>query len=101
MGADYVLMNISIAARPRTGASLFCSWLRNSDLYFSGIELESTSGGMLRYTPVRGGERCSSRARWLMTAQKLAPAEVPPTKKPLSAFAFSAETLEAAYRSRL
>ncbi len=51
---------------------------------------------MLRYKPVRGGERCSSRARWLITAAKLAPAEIPPTMKPFLGSAFKTDAFEAA-----
>lgn len=92
----YEPMNMSMLSWPRIGAFLFCSWLKNSCLYLAGIEAGSTTAGMLRYKPVRGGERCSSRARWLITAAKFAPAEMPPTTKPFLASAFKAVALEAA-----
>lgn len=57
----------------------------------------SKAKGIDRPTPVRGGLRRMSRARWLTMIEILAPAEVPKMRKPLEGSAPSDELLEAAY----
>lgn len=53
---------------------------------------------MFSHCPVRGGLRPSSLARWLRTATKLPPAEVPPMIKPFSGLALSFVAFSAACR---
>ena len=66
----------------RIGAFVFCSRLRNTVLYFSGTSSAVMQAGIERYDPVKGGDNFSSRKRCETMAQKLPPAEIPPTRKP-------------------
>jgi hypothetical protein len=61
---------------------MVCSRLRNTALYFSGTSAAVMQGGIERYDPVKGGDSFSSRYRWETMAAKLAPADIPPTRKP-------------------
>lgn len=55
------------------------------------------TGGIERYTPVKGGDNFSSRYKCETIEEKLAPADIPPTMKPLPGFTLSSSMFDAVY----
>lgn len=79
------------------GAFLFCSKLPCRCLYLAGKTWYEIVLAIIKQTPVNGGESFSSRASRLIAADKLPPADVPPTMKPFDGLAFNSEACPAIY----